>query len=355
MPIEVARAAAIAQATLSFDIAKATAPQSERGAQARLTYANEVVEIPGLGYVQRKNLPGFTLNNPGVAAPSIPTPAVLPKAPGPAPATPAPGTAASGTVPPGPAAAANVPILAPSTTPAQAKVFENTLAQATEQLKPLQAEGLAAPQQITNAEQITDLLGKTAMGWGADTKQEAAMIMRGLGVSDENIKQFTAFGGTGADPTIGGTLNKMFLKFSSDAVLRLGTREAASVLGQFAKTYPSLESDPKAAELMTNALRMEAQWRLDRANAADEWNANQKKNMGPFGQNYHGLDGFQASFNKTNDPINYWRAALAMSGFSNLAFRGMSDADAQRVVAQIPVGRKFYGPDGKGYMKPGAQ
>jgi hypothetical protein len=307
-----------------------------------------MVNVEGVGWVQRKYLPGYSMAGGGGGA-ALPT--ALPPAPGTVPATPAPGT-----TPSVPAAPGNIPILAPSTTPAQAKLFENTLAQATEQLKPMQAEGLAAPQQITNAEQITDLLGRTAMGWGADAKQDAAMIMRGLGVSDEKIKQFTGVVGNPADPTYGATLNKMFLKFSSDAVRLLGSHEAASVLGQFSKTYPSLESDPKAAELMTNALRMEAQWRQDRANAAEEWNANQKQNMGPFGQNYHGLEGFQASFNKTNSPLNYWRAALAISGFSDIAWRGTSEADQKNIFAQIPAGRWWVGGDGKWHPpKPGAQ
>jgi hypothetical protein len=257
------------------------------------------------------------------------------------------------------------PILAPSTTPAEAKTFETNLARATDQLKPMQLERQATTQQIGNADAISDLLGRTRLGWGADTQQEGGMILKFLGVSDDNVKKF--LGGT--DTTAGGALQKLFLTFSSGAVRDLGSHEAASVLGQFARAYPSLESDPAAAQLMTNALRMQAQWKIDRADAAERWEMNQQQNKGAFGQNYKGLAGFDESFNKTNDYRDYWRAAAAMSASAlpaataaksvaaGVAWKGISPGspEEQRIYDRIPAGRTFRYSDGNLYTKPGAQ
>jgi hypothetical protein len=355
LPAEIYKAVAIANGTLPADIAKATAGPAERGVQARITAGDEWVNMPALGgWIQRKNIPGYTIAGAGggsAPAPAGPGPGV----PGPAPVAPGGGAPATGVPPP-------VPGAIPSETPAQTAFFADNRARAAEQLKPLFAERETAPATIDIAEKITDLLGQTKQGWGADTAQKAGMILRSLGVPEDKVFNFL-----GVKTTEGATLNKQFLQLSSAAVLELGKHEAGSVLSQFVNAYPSLESDPGAALLMTNALRMQAQWKIDRANAAETYERDQQANSGPFGQNYKGLAGFDAAFAKTNDVHDYWRAAAAVSGvqgaepatlqkFSNLAWRGTSDADKQRIYDHIPAGRQFVGDDGKVYVKPpGAQ
>ena len=81
-----------------------------------------------------------------------------------------------------------------------------------------------------------------------------------------------------------------------------GAREPGSVIGLFAKAYPNLETDPDAARLMTSALQMDAQWKVDRAKAADRWAAAAQQNAGAFGENYHGMQGFGEAFLNQANP-----------------------------------------------------
>ena len=316
-------AAARAAATYPFDIGKATAPQLTRGEQARITAGDELINIPGLGWIQRKNLPGYTI----AGAAGTPSGMGTPGGPAPSAAAGAPGG-----------------VMFPSETPAQAEIFKANMAAAEKQLEPMRADKLSMPLQIGNSEAIASLMNRTQFGWGANTKNEAAMIMEGLGVPADRVKQFT-----GIDTAAGGALNKLFLQFSADAVRTMGAREPGSVISMFKNAYPNLESDPNAANLMNNYLRMQAQWKFDRANAAEAWNRNQQQNAGSFGENYRGLEGFDKSFDQTNSPEYYFRAAAAMSGDTKLAWANTSDADKQRIYDLIPPGRTWVGGDGKYY------
>jgi hypothetical protein len=229
----------------------------------------------------------------------------------------------------------------------QKMVLDKNLAATQDRLKGYHDEGQAAAEQVTNAASIGDLLGRVRMGWSANTRQEGARILAGLGVPQDSIQQFL-----GTDPSAGDALNKLFLQFSAGAVRNMGAREPGSVISLFAKAYPNLETMPHAAELMNNALRMQAQWKQDRANAAEQHALDQQRGMGQFGENYKGMLGFEQKFGQSNDPRHYWRAAAAMSNEPDIAWAGASAADKQRIYDLIPPGNTYRAGDGKLYRKP---
>jgi hypothetical protein len=338
-------AAAGAAATLPYDIAKAVAPQTERGIQTRITEGDKVINVPGLGWVQQKNIPGYTIAQNQ-------TNSLVPTVGG------VPGTtyAANGGNNPQTGTA-----LFPSQTDAQKQFLTHNIESATKELDGYHTELQTAPAQVAQAQAINQLMGRTQMGWGADTRQEAAMILQGMGVSRENIQQLL-----GTDPTAGAALNKLFLKFSADAVRTMGAREPGSVIGLFAKAYPNLETDPDAARLMTSALQMDAQWKVDRAKAADRWAAAAQQNAGAFGENYHGMQGFGEAFLNQANPHTYWQAGAAMAAANATTAQGATDmrgiawqgakpgsAEEKRVYDLIPAGTRFRASDGNIYTKPG--
>ena len=344
LPLVGPKAGLEAAAQYPYKIGEAVAPQIERGNQTRQTQAQAFAYTPHFEngvMTQPIGLPGFVAP-PSLGARSVPGLG---------------GGAPSGTPTPAP-----TPTLSPNSSPgqvpgvmneAQKMILQNGLAETEKRLNEpggYHAEGKAAQEQVANAAAITDLLPRVRMGWNANTVQDGARILSGLGVDNDSIKRFL-----GTDPAAGDELNKLFLQFSAGAVRQMGAREPGSVISLFAKAFPNLETMPNAALLMTNALRMQAQWKMDRANAADSWALNQQRNAGPTGENYQGMKGFEASFGKSNDPRDYWRAAAAMSNEPDIAWRGLDDAGKQRIFDLIPPGAQFRAGDGKLYPKPGAQ
>jgi hypothetical protein len=346
LPFKGLEAGAVAAATYPYDIGKAVAPQTERGNQTRQTQAEKFAFEPhsenGV-MTQPSSLPGFvappSLGGRGVPGLGGGTPSGTPTSPA------APTSALTPNGSPG-----QVPGVMND---AQKMILQQGLEETAKRLNEpggYHAEGKAAQEQIANAAAITDLLPRVRMGWNANTVQEGGRILSSLGVDSDSIKRFM-----GTDPTAGDELNKLFLQFSAGAVRQMGAREPGSVISLFAKAFPNLETTPGAALLMTNALRMQAQWKMDRANAADAWALNQQRNAGPTGENYQGMKGFEDAFGKTNDPRNYWRAAAAMSNEPDIAWRGLDDAGKKQVFDLIPPGAQFRGGDGKLYPKPMAQ
>jgi len=238
-------------------------------------------------------------------------------------------------------------ITVPGISDAQKAVLQSNLEDTRGRLKEYHAEGTNAVEQAANGAAINDLLGRVRMGWNANLVQEGARVLSALGVSDTSVQSFLK-----TDPSAGDALNKMFLGFSAAAVRQMGAREPGSVISLFAKAYPNLETMPHAAELMNNALRMQAQWKADRANAADQWDSDQQTRMGMAGQNYRGLKGFEGQFSQTNNPRAYWRAAAALTGEKGIAWEGVSAKDAQRIYGLIPAGSRWVGGDGNTYVKP---
>lgn len=72
--------------------------------------------------------------------------------------------------------------------------------------------------------------------------QEGARILSALGTPPNAVKSFL-----GTNPAAGDALNKLFLQFSSQAVRQMGAREPGSVIQLFARAYPNLETQPRAA------------------------------------------------------------------------------------------------------------
>jgi hypothetical protein len=226
---------------------------------------------------------------------------------------------------------------------AQKAMLNSNLDSTRAQIKEYHDEGKAAIVQASDASAISDLLAKgPSMGWGAQWRQNGARILQSLGVNPDAVQSFLT------NPNTGDELNKMFLKFSADAVRQMGAREPGSVISLFAKAFPNLETMPEAAELMNNALRMQAQWKTDRANAAEQWALQQQKGMGPTGENYQGMLGFEKQFGQTNNPRDYWLAAQAMSHNQANVWSGLSAEQKAHVLSLIPDDASVYGPDGNG-------
>src|SRR5665213_1219995 len=154
-----------------------------------------------------------------------------------------------------------------------------------------------------------------------------------LGVAPDGVQKFA---------NAGQEINKMFLQLSAGAVRNMGAREPGSVISLFKNAYPNLETQPGAAQLMINALKMQAQWKIDESTAAGNWAQAQKDNALTTGaQNYRGMDTFQNWFSQTHDQHDYWRAAAAMSDRPPIAWSGLNDAQRQRVYDLIPPGSTF--------------
>jgi len=249
----------------------------------------------------------------------------------------------------GPGAVAGQPgVVAPVPGTLDVETYKTLLDDAIKQRTTYQQEGNNATSTITLAQEIGDLMRGTALGWGAEAKQEGGRILAALGMSDKDVQDRWF----GVNPSTGDALNKLFLQLSSTAVRGMGAREPGSVIKLFAKAYPNLETQPHAVELMTNALRMNAQWNVDKAAAADRELQTQIQGRGPSGANFRGLYGFDDAFKKSNDPELYWRAAAAMSSEPSIAWRGLTDAQKQQVYDLIPPGSTFQAADGKWYPKP---
>lgn len=202
----------------------------------------------------------------------------------------------------------------------------------------------------TDAAQIAQIRGLAdqvkGRGWGADTKLMASRVLTTLGATPEQLDQWNQM-----DPGKGQALNKLFVQLSSHAARQMGAREPGSVIAMFKDAYPGLETDPRALDLMSNTLAMDAQYRRDRATEATKWALGDVNGL-KGGGDYKGLQAFQDQFNKTNDPKFYMHAATAMSG-DPTAWKGYTNPDqARAVMALIPSGRAFAGPDGQlGWMK----
>lgn len=238
-------------------------------------------------------------------------------------------------------------VLQNAPSPIQKEIFNRTDADALKQLENIDTQATAARENVANAQAITDLMPRVKMGWGANEVQEGARILSSLGVSNDAIKQFL-----NTDPSAGDSLNKLFLKFSADAVRTLGAREPGSVINLFARAYPNLETSPHAAELMTNALRMQQQWKVDMSSAANQWLRDQRQNVGPNGEGYQGMIGFQQAFAKDHDPQLYWQAAEAMSGEGDIAWRKARTPEQRTAVYNlIPSGQTYIAPDGVARVK----
>lgn len=205
---------------------------------------------------------------------------------------------------------------------------------------------LKGQQDMANVRMIQDFLPKVQTGWSADTKLEGARILKTLGATDDQLKDFL-----NTDVAAGQILQKKFVELSAAAARTMGAREPGSVIQMFAKAYPNLGTDPQAVRLQTNALYMD---RLRQQNLAKQKtnylidSADDYRRTG----NYRGLKGFNDQFEKSDPSESYLHAAEAMSSAPE-AWQNINDpTQAQQIVNLIPSGSTFLTPSGKLKVKP---
>ncbi len=207
-------------------------------------------------------------------------------------------------------------------------------------------KAIAANEDRGNLQAIADLMDRTKTGWTAETKLEAARILKGLGVPDDKLQQLT-------DTNVADSqaLSKLFTINSAAAVRTMGAREPGSVIMLFKNAYQNLGTDPEAVKFMTNAQYMD---RLRQGSLADKKTGYLTDSVDQYqsGGKYRGLNGFNEAFEKSDAPENYLHAAEAMSGGRFSPWGKITDpAQQAAIVSLIPKGRTFTGPDGQLYVR----
>jgi hypothetical protein len=202
-------------------------------------------------------------------------------------------------------------------------------------------------QEMATIRAIQDFAPKVKTGWSADTKLEGARILKGMGVSDDQIKGFL-----NTDVAAGQLLQKKFVELSAAAARNMGAREPGSVIQLFAKAYPNLGTDPQAIALQTNALYMDRLRSQELAQQKTNYLNDSINGVQSTGQ-YRGLKGFNDTFNKSRPAETYLSAAEAMSAAGEPWKRITSTAQRNAVIGLIPPGTKYLAPDGKMHVTPG--
>lgn len=224
---------------------------------------------------------------------------------------------------------------------AQKEAYAGLIGSDTELLKEARTAAGQAANDGALIQQIRDLAARTKTGWGTEAKLQASRILTTMGASPEQLKAWSLI-----DPGDGQAMQKNFIRLSAAAARGMGAREPGSVIAMFKDAYPGLETDPRALDLMTNAMGMDAQYRQDRRNAMEGRIGQSFADM-QSGKPYTGLLGFDKEFNKTNDPRMYLAAAQVMSGDHTAWAKYKEPAQLQSIMRLIPPGRTFAGPDGR--------
>ena len=227
--------------------------------------------------------------------------------------------------------------------------IEPAVAEDTKEVATDRQGALAAQKTMATARLVQDLLPKVQEGWGAETKLQAINILKGLGVPDDAVKAFT-----NTDLASGQVLTKNFLALSMGAMRGDfgGSREAFGAMQMFKNAYPSIGTDPDAADLMANVTRLDGVRGNNLANAKTSYLNDSINGVQSTGK-YRGLNGFNEQFQKTDPPEFYVHAAEAMSKPKFSPWQRITDPNQQQqVINLIPSGSKFTAPDGKMYIKP---
>jgi hypothetical protein len=217
----------------------------------------------------------------------------------------------------------------------------------TEEVAKDRESALKGQGEMATIRAIQDFAPKVKTGWSADTKLEGARILKGMGVSDDQIKGFL-----NTDVAAGQILQKKFVELSAAAARNMGAREPGSVIQMFAKAYPNLGTDPQAVALQTNALYMDRLRSQHLAEQKTNYLNDSINGVQSTGQ-YRGLKGFNEAFNKSRPAETYLSAAEAMSGAGEPWKRITSTAQRNAVISLIPSGTKYLAPDGKMHVTPG--
>jgi hypothetical protein len=265
--------------------------------------------IPLTAETRRQLQPGTGAKSPAAIPPSGQgaSPAVAIPPPPPKPQSAVPLNA--------PAVSASSPALGATGQPVMGKPLPNPAIEPavkvdTEELSKDREKALAGQADMANVRLIQDFVPKVQTGWGAETKLEAARILKTIGVPQDVINQNIM---TLPDVASGQILQKKFVELSAAAARTMGAREPGSVISMFAKSYPNLGTDPQAITLQTNALYMD---RLRSQHLAEQKTnfLNDSINGVQGSGQYRGLRGFNEAFNRSNPAENYLHAAEAMSG-----------------------------------------
>lgn len=204
---------------------------------------------------------------------------------------------------------------------------------------------LAGQKDQATIQTIRDFMPSVKTGWSAQSKLDAANILKAAGVSDANLQDFLS-----TDVASGQILNKRFLELSAGAARGMGAREPGSVISMFKDAYPSIGTDPQAVSLISNALYMDRARQNNLASQKTNFlddSVNQYQQSGE----YRGLRGFNEQFAKTDPPEFYLHAAEAMSGVNN-GWKTVADpAQQQAIIGLIPKGTPYMSPDGQMRMK----
>ena len=320
--------------------AAAKAPY-EPGGEATIQTPNGPQTIPITAATRAAMQPGGIGATPTVAVPP-------PQAP-PVPPTPSPSGKDQSQVP----AQGAIPGTAPAAPAVQGKPLPNPAIEPavkadTEELSKDREKAQAGQADMANVRMIQDFMPKVQTGWGADSKLEAARILKAVGVPDDAINKNIM---TLPDVASGQILQKKFVELSAAAARTMGAREPGSVISMFSKAYPNLGTDPQAVSLQTNALYMD---RLRSQHLAEQKTGylNDSINGVQTTGKYRGLTGFNEQFGKTNPPEFYLHAAESMSGAPQPWARIKDPNQQQQIINLIPSGSHFMAPDGKMYVKP---
>lgn len=311
-----AGAAAVAPATRAGAEAAATAPYTPGGTAVVTGEDNVPREVPITADTRLKMQPGTQGMGPK-NQPAVPTDR---------PKLEAPGTATA----PGPQ---GKPLANPA--------IEPMVHKDTEEVASDRRNAELGQKDMATVKSIHDLMQKTRTGWGAETKLEAANILKGLGADDKKVKDFL-----GTDLASGQVLNKKFLELSAGAARQLeGAHTASGVMSMFHNTYPSLGTDEHAIKLQTNALYMDRLRLQHLAQEKTDHVVNETNRAQNTGQ-YRGLKGFNEKFNTDHPAEYYLHAAEAMSGDS--PWKNIKKSTEQdKIIQLIPSGSTYLAPDGK--------
>lgn len=224
--------------------------------------------------------------------------------------------------------------------------IEPAVAADTKELAADRELAIKGQQDMATVKMIQDFLPKVQTGWSAESKLEAARILKAAGVNDVQINDWMK-----TDVTSGQILQKKFLELSAAAARGMGAREPGSVISMFAKAYPNLGTDPDAVKLQTNALYMD---RLRQQKLAEQKTTflNESINGVQGTGQYRGLKGFNEVFNKSDPAEKYLSAAEAMSGVGQGWKRIKDPAQQQAVIDLIPAGMTYMAPDGTKRIHP---
>jgi hypothetical protein len=195
-------------------------------------------------------------------------------------------------------------------------------------------------QDMATVRAIQDFLPTVQTGWSAESKLEAARILKAGGTSDAQIQDLL-----NTNVASGQILQKKFLELSAAAARGMGAREPGSVISMFAKAYPNLGTDQDAVKLQTNALYMDRLRQQQLAQQKTNFLNDSINGVQSTGQ-YRGLKGFNEQFNQTNPAENYLTAAESMSGAPQGWSRVKDPAQRQSVIDLIPAGTHYIAPDG---------